>query len=170
MKQCTLCSRSESPRWYRLDKYTNGSGHICNICYHKRQHKKKRNDPKELAYRKEYNRRPEVIIRRNKWFKERLENPKHRMYQASHKAKQRKLSWELSVEQYTELINKLCFYCNSTLELYGTGLDRINSSLGYTLSNVVSCCRICNVMKNDLTQDAFYLQIEKISHQERKVF
>lgn len=162
MKKCVYCGNTQSTRWYRENKYVNGTGHICNICYHKRHNAGRRNDPKELAYRKEYNKRPEVVKHRIEWQRNRLKDPAKRLYQASHKAKQRGLAWTISIAEYEKLISCKCFYCDNTIEPYGGGLDRINSALGYTPENVVPCCRTCNVMKNDLTQEEFFGRIQII--------
>ena len=35
------------------------------------------------------------------------------------------------------------------------GLDRVDSSKGYTIDNVVPCCAICNTAKNKMTQKEF---------------
>jgi len=42
-------------------------------------------------------------------------------------------------------------------------LDRIDSSLGYTLDNVQLVCRIINVMKTDLSMDAFREWCKKVA-------
>lgn len=44
------------------------------------------------------------------------------------------------------------------------GLDRIDSSLGHTLGNVVPCCWICNRMKSDMGADVFLSHIERIHY------
>ena len=36
-----------------------------------------------------------------------------------------------------------------------SGIDRIDSSVGYEPNNVVSCCKICNYAKSNLTKDDF---------------
>lgn len=63
-----------------------------------------------------------------------------------------------------------CFYCDSEpsnmISQYGfkyNGLDRVDSSKGYSLSNVVTCCKICNRAKSDLSQKDFYDWIEKLN-------
>lgn len=87
--------------------------------------------------------------------------------------------WELTLEQYSELIHGNCFYCgdapsadnqwNKTGKRSGenviflqNGIDRIDSNKGYTKENCVSCCKKCNKMKWDLSQETFYAQIRKI--------
>lgn len=68
----------------------------------------------------------------------------------------------ITFEEFFELTQMNCFYCNKvpsniiTCKLafdnnkyYYNGLDRINSDLSHTIDNVVPCCHICNIMKND---------------------
>lgn len=64
-------------------------------------------------------------------------------------AKKRNLIWDISEENYNELISKNCFYCDRKLNETGIGLDRKNNSLGYTIENVVPCCKMCNETKLD---------------------
>lgn len=70
----------------------------------------------------------------------------------------------LSKEQYYEIISKECFYCNNPLDRTTGGyfLDRLDSALGYTKENCVSCCTTCNFMKGVMSLDNFYKQIELI--------
>lgn len=76
----------------------------------------------------------------------------------------------LTVEQFGEIVSKNCVYCNSPpplrsyvgREMYANGVDRVNSSLGYTVDNCVPCCMRCNYMKSDMNLPDFLDQIEKI--------
>lgn len=87
-------------------------------------------------------------------------------------AKKRNLSLDLSFEQFLELSKKNCFYCDSApLNTYKDkgnggfiyqGIDRIDSTKGYFLDNVVSCCKICNLMKGSLSSEEFITHINKI--------
>jgi hypothetical protein len=103
-------------------------------------------------------------------------------------AKTRGLNFEISYDDFLSISCKECFYCgeinkrnkwayvgsaaNSSFiesvqnrELYNSminGLDRLDSSLGYTMDNIVSCCGICNRAKMDLKLDDFLSHIKKI--------
>lgn len=72
----------------------------------------------------------------------------------------RGIKFELSFEQFQELINNKCNYCDTD---NCRGVDRIDSSLSYTLQNSVPCCKICNVMKNDMSNEDFLNHIKKIA-------
>lgn len=44
-----------------------------------------------------------------------------------------------------------CYYCNNKLcqkSRTGIGLDRLDNSMGYAYDNVVSCGKVCNLIKN----------------------
>jgi hypothetical protein len=49
------------------------------------------------------------------------------------------------------------------LRVISNGLDRIDSSIGHVLENVVPCCFDCNIMKSNRTVDEFLAHIKKIS-------
>lgn len=88
-------------------------------------------------------------------------------------AKRRGYSFNLKDEQFAEITQKDCFYCGAKpnniskgdrcngIYVYN-GIDRINSKKGYTLDNIVPCCRICNRAKSDLTFKEFKEWIEKV--------
>lgn len=72
----------------------------------------------------------------------------------------------IDFELFQQEIEKPCFYCGiekssykkdrSTGEVfYYHGLDRIDSSKGYEVNNVVPCCKRCNIAKGELTQEEF---------------
>jgi hypothetical protein len=42
------------------------------------------------------------------------------------------------------------------------GIDRVDNTLGYSKENCVSCCKICNYMKQVLTLEEFYSHIRRI--------
>jgi hypothetical protein len=63
---------------------------------------------------------------------------------------------------YTDINKKTNKKISKTI-LKINGLDRINSNNGYTKSNVVSCCKICNICKNDMLLSDFIKHIKKIN-------
>lgn len=105
----------------------------------------------------------------NEWYKNHPErSPKRRFAEAKNKSiKKRQIEWNLSFDEYSLLIKKPCYYCENKLGepvKRSTGLDRLDSSKGYELSNVVSCCYVCNCIKNEFltpeeTKAAVYVVI-----------
>ena len=75
-------------------------------------------------------------------------------------ARSRNLIFEIKKEDFYNLTQQPCVYCGS-LENYN-GLDRIDSSIGYIIENVVPCCSICNKMKLDHSKKFFFEHIKKI--------
>jgi len=73
----------------------------------------------------------------------------HRFAHARAVSRQRGRVWTLDSDQFYELIRKPCEYCGFPVSKCGTGLDRKDSSSGYTPDNVVPCCSDCNTAKSD---------------------
>lgn len=94
----------------------------------------------------------------------------------------RKLPFNLTDDEIKILTKGNCFYCNSEPNLISinnasgyknkeilkyseyiyNGIDRVDNTLGYSITNSVSCCENCNRMKLDLTRDEFLTHIKKI--------
>lgn len=81
--------------------------------------------------------------------------------------------FSLTFESFLELTQQECAYClkppfrikthrDGDTFIYN-GVDRIDSSRGYHLGNVQPCCRPCNVMKSDLTEDQFREHILRLA-------
>jgi hypothetical protein len=79
-------------------------------------------------------------------------------------AKNRNYSFNLTQEQFTEIINKPCYYCGAENSQFVThlitkekhwfsGIDRVDNRAGYEYNNVVSCCKKCNTKKNGIDPD-----------------
>lgn len=58
-------------------------------------------------------------------------------------------AWDLTREQYEDLVSKPCHYCGFKIETVIGGLDRLDNSKGYIFGNVVPCCFECNVARSD---------------------
>lgn len=95
---------------------------------------------------------------------------KYTRYQ--YKAKKRSIIWDLSLNCFKELLYKNCFYCNAIPSMEATyrglthkfnGIDRIKSNEGYTTSNSVSCCWLCNRAKGNLSLDQFLNWVENLT-------
>lgn len=62
------------------------------------------------------------------------------------KDRQRGQVTEVTIAQLREMIALGCVYCGDKERV---GLDRINNSIGHTVTNVVPCCYPCNTARND---------------------
>ena len=59
----------------------------------------------------------------------------------------RKHPFELTIEEFTFLVTKPCYYCGYFKEGEVNGIDRFDNEQGYILSNCRPCCEECNYMK-----------------------
>ena len=95
----------------------------------------------------------------------------HDAYQRN--AARRGLNWELSIKQFKVLTQGCCHYCGMVnSNEYGAdkyngsyiynGIDRIDSSKGYIVDNVVPCCKYCNIAKNTMSQEEFMRWVKRI--------
>jgi len=80
---------------------------------------------------------------------------------------------DILLEDFIKISQEPCHYCNdigvhllkdrSTDSIIRfNGIDRVDSSGKYVKSNVVSCCKHCNMAKNTLSQKEFKTLIRKI--------
>lgn len=83
--------------------------------------------------------------------------------------------WELSEGECHRLFKGNCYYCGSPPQaerrvnkeqvtggyIYN-GIDRVDNSEGYTLGNVVPCCRTCNMAKGCQTLDEFSEWVSRV--------
>jgi len=80
------------------------------------------------------------------------------------KSKERTIQFTLDANVFRQLVSSNCQYCNiepkqvsknkKDVFLYN-GIDRVDSSLGYCVGNVVPCCFVCNRAKSNLTLNEF---------------
>lgn len=90
-------------------------------------------------------------------------------------AKRRGLPFTLTEEQFNLLITSPCHYCGlppstpvsitssaAHEDFRYTGVDRVDSSQGYSISNCVPCCKHCNFAKLDRPLDEWLGWIQRI--------
>lgn len=82
-------------------------------------------------------------------FKKQSRTPQGRFTVARCAAKRRNLEWNIPKETYFQLIKMNCHYCSFFLNETGIGLDRKDNTKGYTVDNVVPCCKDCNRTRSD---------------------
>jgi hypothetical protein len=87
-------------------------------------------------------------------------------HSSKYNARERGIHWDpnLTDEICYNLMISPCIYCNFKHETHLNGLDRLDSMQGYELSNVVSCCKYCNLMKGSLDPTTFIKRCSHISN------
>lgn len=98
-----------------------------------------------------------------------------RWKEAKYRAENRELEFSITIDdiksQY-DIQKGKCFYTNEPLELkngtrksnpFSMSIDRVNSEIGYTKSNIVLCGKIINSMKLDLDLSNFIELCKKVS-------
>lgn len=75
-------------------------------------------------------------------------------------AKRKKISFDLSLDQFRILVLRACEYCGEKHR--PNGVDRSDNSMGYSLRNCVPCCSICNYAKRERSTSEFFAWIERV--------
>lgn len=103
-------------------------------------------------------------------------------YEYCRSAKRRSIACEITYEEFLVLTKQNCYYClsvpqntiedkrtrkdgkryNTNIFIYN-GLDRVDSTKGYTLDNVVPCCKYCNMMKSNTEIEEFINRVNLIA-------
>jgi len=84
-------------------------------------------------------------------------------------AVRRGILWNLTRQQYRELVSDgVCYYCAGPLPMTG-GLDRLDNNAGYFANNCVPCCRVCNIVKNKFFTAAEMKRIGAVIEDIRRV-
>lgn len=99
---------------------------------------------------------------------------RNKLHQYKKSAIRRNLPFSLSEQEFRQLITGPCRYCGRRLTATAkgqgktsgdfpyTGVDRLDSNIGYNLDNAVSCCWDCNNMKSNMTEEVFLDHIRRI--------
>lgn len=75
-------------------------------------------------------------------------------------AKKRGVEFDIEIDKFREYVGGVCYYCDEK----AIGIDRLDSKLGYIEGNMVSCCEMCNRMKNSFDLKMFIEKCRKISN------
>lgn len=92
----------------------------------------------------------------------------YRDYKAG--AIQRDYTFELTEQEFKDLIYSECYYCGlrgtrrggNKNGLLVNGIDRLDNLKGYETDNCVACCTVCNKMKSNLTEKEFMTKVKQI--------
>jgi len=107
--------------------------------------------------------------------------PKTLLIEAAARSSWRRRYSEITIQKYIELSQKNCYYCNAKPSLISkinrktdgefsflrNTLDRIDSSKGHVIGNIIPCCFTCNTAKLDRSLDEFKIYIQNIINKNR---
>lgn len=90
-------------------------------------------------------------------------------------ARKRNIEYSLSFEQFKDIVQDNCFWCNAspplkmpkgermpTLPAPANGIDRLDNSIGYVYANCVASCQMCNVAKNNHSEKEFLSWVQRL--------
>jgi hypothetical protein len=95
------------------------------------------------------------------------EQDKAKLYDYKKSAKKRNLEFEISDDDFLNIVKQPCHYCKYNDSVIG--VDRKDSNKGYIYNNVLPCCEQCNLMKNNSTYDNFIAMCKHISTINNKI-
>lgn len=93
--------------------------------------------------------------RERNYSSERLLNPERHYREYAASAIKKNVEFSITLEEFTEVVTKQCYYCKKYNETEVLGIDRIDSFKGYVKGNILPACEICNTMKKQLTMKEF---------------
>lgn len=112
-----------------------------------------------------------------------------RISQYKYGAQKRDIIYNLLREDFINISSQQCYWCGTPPISYNAysfskrtrpscvienalikcnGIDRLDNKIGYESSNCVACCKLCNYMKSDYSEQEFLSHVEKIyNHQQQ---
>lgn len=75
----------------------------------------------------------------------------------------RGLDFDITEEEFQQMTTRPCYLCGLKPSDGNCGVDRVDNSVGYILSNCCSCCNLCNMMKRADALKVFVERCKKIS-------
>lgn len=99
----------------------------------------------------------------------------HKYHEYRRGAKNAGRDFELSFDYFMVITQQDCHYCDEAPsnvnkvdkewaeDFVYNGIDRLDSTKGYTEDNVLPCCKYCNYMKRELTYSEFTARISRIA-------
>lgn len=91
-----------------------------------------------------------------------LEDTKINYYSYKHGAQRRNIDFNITQDEFLNIVKNNCYLCNKTNNNNTLGLDRVDNDKGYIIDNCKSCCKYCNYMKNKNELSKFLAHIQKI--------
>ena len=174
-KNCVECNINFDKNLFKYDSCNKIFRSCCKSCinkrmYHKTYRNKKRNENLE-KYLNHTRNIHKIWVEKNKekmkiWFDEYNKTIDRKVGNFIFKAKERGIiilnKIDILKPIFKELMEMKCFYCGFYDKNKYNGIDRVDSTKNYQLGNIVSCCYMCNMMKNTLDIKTFIFHIQKI--------
>lgn len=88
-------------------------------------------------------------------------------YERSAETKQ--LEFTITKGDFMDMVVVPCYYCGIIQSKGFNGIDRLDSTQGYTMDNVVSCCEMCNMIKKCSSPTIFVNRAKHISIFHKKI-
>ena len=140
-KICIKCNIDKPLSEFSTDSNYNGNISKCNSC----RSKCKKIDDKRCN---RYDKKKSLV---------------NNYYEIKRSAEKRNIDFNLDKNYVEKLVISECFYCGSKSEKeFLNGIDRLNSTIGYTEDNCISCCNTCNIIKGSLDPTTFINRCEHI--------
>ena len=160
MKYCTKCSTTkETSKFSKHKNRSDGLNGWCKECVNVSTAQHRINNRELLRLQsKEY--------RKNN--KQKLKDfhcgVKRKYHVLKTCASRRNISVSITIEQYENIIkSRVCYYCDVDISnMSGSGLDRKDNNVGYTIDNVVQCCKTCNTIKMNHTVEELKKRLLKM--------
>lgn len=154
LKLCIECNENkELSSFCKKAQYPDGLNCYCRECVAKKSkvyyeaNKEKRREKRLIAnktYRDSHKEKLKALSRSI--------TSRYSSYKSS--AKDRNIPFSLTLEDFEIFWNTQCSYCGEDID--GVGIDRIDSTKGYTLENCVPCCTKDNYMKSSHSEQEWY--------------
>jgi hypothetical protein len=87
-------------------------------------------------------------------------------------AKLRKISFNIDFDSAISIMKSNCNYCGiepsnlfwkSYYNVNYNGIDRVDNLIGYEKHNLVSCCKTCNIAKNNNSEKDFLEWVKRVN-------
>lgn len=98
-------------------------------------------------YCKQYSKTEKYKAYHREWSKRsgRAKKPMQRFHSHKHSASLRGIEFNITFDEFCSFSGSSCYYCGEMLDCIR--LDRVDNNIGYSIENVVPCCKTCNYMK-----------------------
>lgn len=175
-KICRKCKKDKPlEEFYRSPDCRFGRMARCKVCVAKKLQETKR-DPKRIPKEKkcnsclqvkpasEFSRRASTASGLRAYCKVCCDldrrTPRRTFTRYKQSARDRKLSFKITFEDFLSFQDDPCTYCGDTQD--AIGLDRTDPAIGYEIPNLTRCCGTCNYMKRHHSVDEWLDHLEKI--------